>query len=182
VQGRGKLRPGQLATLVGLAAWREREARRRNIPTSWLVRDATLVELARRRPATAAEAEGVRGLQLKRGRQMDELLEVIRSGAGEEPDRVPEVPAELRNRVKVVLPLASAVLQARCADAGIASELVATRDDLEATIRYAGGSGEPEPALLSGWRRELAGDALLRLLSGQVALRVVDGPPHVAEA
>ena len=101
VQGRGKLRPGQLATLVGLAAWREREARRRNIPTSWLVRDATLVELARRRPATAAEAEGVRGLQLKRGRQMDELLEVIRSGAGEEPDRVPEIPAELRNRVKV---------------------------------------------------------------------------------
>ena len=182
VQGRVKLRPGQLATLVGLAAWREREARRRNIPTSWLIRDATLVELARRRPATAAEAEGVRGLQLKRGRQMDELLEVIRSGAGEEPDRVPEIPAELRNRVKVVLPLASAVLQARCADAGIASELVATRDDLEATIRHAGGSGEPEPALLSGWRRELAGEALLRLLSGQVALRVVDGPPHVAEA
>ena len=76
------------------------------------------------------------------------------------------------------------MLQARCADAGIASELVATRDDLEATIRHGGlgGSGEPEPALLSGWRRELAGEALLRLLSGQVALRVVDGPLHVAEA
>jgi len=182
VQGRGKLRPGQLATLVSLAAWREREARRRDTPTAWLVRDATLVELARRRPATAQEAEGVRGLQLKRGRQMDELLEVIRNGSAKEPERPADIPAELRNRVKVVLPLASAVLQARCADAGIASELVATRDDLEATIRHAAGSGEPQPALLTGWRRELAGDALMRLLSGSVALRVVDGPPHVAEA
>ncbi|HVI37418.1 MAG TPA: hypothetical protein VM684_14390, partial [Gaiellales bacterium] len=127
-------------------------------------------------------AEGVRGLQLKRGRQMDELLEVIRNGSAKEPERPADIPAELRNRVKVVLPLASAVLQARCADAGIASELVATRDDLEATIRHAAGSGEPQPALLTGWRRELAGDALMRLLSGSVALRVVDGPPHVAEA
>ena len=107
------------------------------MPTAWLVRDATLIELARRRPATAEEAEAVRGLQVKRGRQMDELLGVIRDGAGEEPERPPEIPAELRNRVKVVLPLASAVLQARCGEAGIASELVATRDDLEATIRHA---------------------------------------------
>jgi ribonuclease D len=181
VQGRGKLRAGQLAALVPLAAWREREARRRDLPTAWLVRDATLVELARRRPRTVAEAEAVRGLQLKRGRQMDELLDVIRRGGGNDPERPPDIPPELRNRVKVVLPLASAVLQAHCASAGVASELVATRDDLEATIRHAAGSGEPTPALLSGWRRELAGEALLRLLRGQVALRVVEGPPHVAE-
>ena len=60
-------------------------------------------------------------------------------------------------------------------------ELVATRDDLEATIRDAAGADEPAPALLSGWRRELAGDALLRLLHGEVTLRVVPGPPHVEE-
>ena len=67
VAGRGKLRGGQLAALVSIAAWREREARRRDMPVAWLVRDATLVELARRRPQTADERAGVRGLQLKRG-------------------------------------------------------------------------------------------------------------------
>jgi ribonuclease D len=82
--------------------------------------------------------------------------------------------------VRVVLPLASSVLQAACASAGIASELVATRDDLESLIRVVAEGGEEHP-LLAGWRRELAGEALLRLLRGEVAIRVVPGAPHVAE-
>jgi ribonuclease D len=182
VQGRGKLRAGQLGALVAIAAWREREARRRDTPVAWLVRDATLIELARRRPKTAEDARGVRGLQLKRGPQLDGLLGAIREGEQNQPERPPETPPELRARVRAVLPLASSVLQARCSAAGIASELVATRDDLENLIRYAGGDGQGEPPpLLTGWRRELAGDSLLALLRGEVVLRVVPGPPHVDE-
>jgi ribonuclease D len=182
VQGRGKLRAGQLGALVAIAAWREREARRRDTPVAWLVRDATLIELARRRPKTAEEARGVRGLQIKRGPQLDGLLAAIREGEKHQLERPPETPPELRARVRAVLPLASSVLQARCAAGGIASELVATRDDLESLIRYAAGDGEGEPPpLLSGWRRELAGESLLALLRGEVVLRVVPGPPHVDE-
>ena len=178
VAGRGKLRAGQLGALVAAAAWREREARRRDIPVSWLVRDATLVELARRRPQTADDALAVRGLQLKRGRQLDELLAVLAS-AGEGPPREAELSADLRARVRAVLPLASAVLQACCSEAGIASELVATRDDLESlVVAVARGTGDEHP-LLQGWRRELAGERLLSLLNGQVALRVVPAAPHV---
>lgn len=180
VAGRGKLRGEQLTALVSVAAWREREARRRDIPTSWLVRDPTVIELARRRPRTAQEAQEVRGLQLKRGPQLDGLLETLAAADGPPPERAAELPAELRNRVKVLLPLASSVLQAACAQAGIASELVATRDDLESLIRVVAEDGDDHP-LLDGWRRELAGDALLRLLRGQVAISVVPGPPHVAE-
>jgi ribonuclease D len=180
VAGRGKLRGEQLTALVAVAAWREREARRRDIPTSWLVRDPTLIELARRRPRTAQEAQEVRGLQLKRGPQLDGLLETLAGADGPAPERAVELPAELRNRIKVLLPLASSVLQAACAQAGIASELVATRDDLESLIRVVAEGGDDHP-LLEGWRRELAGDALLRLLRGQVAISVVPGPPHVAE-
>jgi ribonuclease D len=181
VGGRGKLRGEQLGLLVAVAAWREREARRRDIPTGWLVRDPTLIELARRRPATPAEAQQVRGLQLKRGSQLDSLLEVLAGADGSAPERAREIGSEMRNRIRVVLPLASAVLQAACAEAGIASELVATRDDLESLIRMAGEGDASDHALLSGWRRELAGEPLLRLLRGEVSLRVVPGPPHVAE-
>jgi ribonuclease D len=181
VGGRGKLRGEQLGLLVAVAAWREREARRRDIPTGWLVRDPTLVELARRRPATVAEAQQVRGLQLKRGAQLDSLLEVLATADGSPPERPAEIGSEMRNRIKVVLPLASAVLQAACAEAGIASELVATRDDLESLIRLVGDGDPADHPLLSGWRRELAGQPLLRLLRGEVALRVVPGPPHVSE-
>ena len=179
VAGRGKLRGEQLSALVAVAAWREREARRRDIPTSWLVRDATLVELARRRPQTAADAADVRGLQIKRGPQLDDLLRVLGQAHGPPPERSVELSSEMRDRIRVVLPLASSVLQAACAEAGVASELVATRDDLESLIRIVGEGGDDHP-LLSGWRREVAGERLLRLLRGEVALRVVDGPPHVA--
>jgi ribonuclease D len=179
VQGRGKLRGPQLGALVALAAWREREARRRDQPVAWLVRDATLVELARRRPTSPREVDGIRGFQLKQGPAFDRMFDAIGRADELVPERVPEPPAELRNRVRAVLPLAGAVLQARCAEAGVASELVATRDDLEMLIRHQAGDGSPQPALLSGWRRELAGEALLQLLDGRVALRVVPGPPHV---
>ena len=66
--------------------------------------------------------------------------------------------------------------------AGVASELVATRADLEAFIAgQAVDSDRPHP-LLTGWRRELAGESLLRLLRGEISLRVLPGPPHVAES
>jgi ribonuclease D len=177
VAGRGKLRGEQLAALVAAADWREREARRRDIPASWLIKDATLVELARRRPRTVADAQRVRGLQLRRGPQLDALLAVI-AEPGPPPPSEGELSSDLRRRVRVVLPLASSVLQARCGQAGIASELVATRAELESLIAIAARGREDHP-LLHGWRRELAGDRLMALLRGEVSLRVLPSAPHV---
>jgi ribonuclease D len=181
VAGRGKVRSDGLAALRAAAAWREREARRRDLPAAWLMKDATLVELARRRPATAHEAEGIRGLQIRRGRQLDELLAAL-ADPGPPPEADPELPGDIRRRIRVVLPLASAVLQARCVTAGVASELVATRADLESFIAGQALDGDRPHPLLTGWRRELAGDSLVRLLRGEISLRVLPGPPHVAES
>jgi ribonuclease D len=180
VSGRGKLRGEQLAALVAAAEWREREARRRDIPAAWLIKDATLVELARRRPRTAAEAQNVRGLQLRRGPQLESLLAAL-AAAGPPPPAEGELSSDLRRRVRVVLPLASSVLHACCAHAGIASELVATRADLETLIVKAA-RGEEDHPLMRGWRNELAGQRLMALLRGEVALRVLPSAPHVAEA
>ncbi len=182
VAGRGKVRGAQLGTLVSVAAWREREARERDMPATWLVKDATLVELARRQPKTAAQAEGVRGLNLRRGGRMDGLLRAIAEAGDPPPATDTELTGDLRRRVKVVLPLASSVLQARCAEAGIASELVATRADVEALIAHVALGDADSLPLLRGWRRELAGDRLLALLRGEVSLRVLPGPPHISES
>jgi ribonuclease D len=180
VSGRGKLRGEQLAALVAAADWREREARRRDIPAAWLVKDATLVELARRRPRTAADAQNVRGLQIRRGPQLDSLLAAL-SAAGPPPPAEGELSSDMRRRVRVVLPLASSVLHSSCAEAGIASELVATRADLESLIVAAARDQDDHP-LLHGWRYELAGRRLMALLSGELVLRVLPSAPHVAEA
>jgi ribonuclease D len=180
VSGRGRLGGEQLTVLMAVAAWREREARRQNVPASWLMRDPTLVEVARRRPRTPEQAEAVRGLRVRR-RQMQGLLAAVEEGLSAPPVRIRrEASPEVRRRIRAVLPLATAVLQARCGEAGIASELVATRDDLESLIRgLAEGDEASTQTLLSGWRFELAGESLRELLEGRVALAVVPGPPHV---
>jgi ribonuclease D len=182
VSGRGRLRGEQVSALAAAAAWREREARRRDLPASWLIKDATLIEIARRRPRTARDAESIRGLQLRKGAQLDGLLAAV-AAAGPPPSGASEgdLPGEVRRRVRVVLPLASAVLQARCAEAGVASELVATRAELEALIAGQAMGADGGHPLLSGWRRELAGESLLALLRGEIALRVLPRAPHVAE-
>jgi ribonuclease D len=182
VSGRGRLRGEQVSALAAAAAWREREARRRDLPASWLIKDATLIEIARRRPRTPRDAESIRGLQLRKGAQLDGLLAAV-AAAGPPPSGASEgdLPGEVRRRVRVVLPLASAVLQARCAEAGVASELVATRAELEALIAGQAMGADGGHPLLSGWRRELAGDSLLALLRGEIALRVLPRAPHVAE-
>jgi ribonuclease D len=171
-----------LAALAAVAAWREREARRRDMPASWLIKDATLIEVARRRPATAREAESIRGLQIRKGAQLDGLLAAV-AAAGPLPPGASEgeLPSEVRRRVRVVLPLASAVLQARCGEARVASELVATRAELESLIAGQAMGADGAHPLLQGWRRELAGESVLRLLRGEVTLRVLPRAPHVAE-
>ena len=45
VKGQGKLSPPDRAVLRALAAWREREAVRRDRPTAWIVPDRTLLEM-----------------------------------------------------------------------------------------------------------------------------------------
>ena len=124
----------------------------------------------------------MRGLQLKSGPQLDGLLDG--AGRGRRPCAragAPSCPSELRNRIKVVLPLASSVLQAVCAQAGIASELVATRDDLESLIRVvaAAVSRRPSAARTAGGESWPA-TSCCGCSRGEVALRVLPGPPHVA--
>jgi ribonuclease D len=182
VNGRGRLRGEQVAVLAAVAAWREREARRRDLPASWLIKDATLIEVARRRPGTAREADSIRGLQIRKGAQLDGLLAAVAAAAPMPPGMAEgELPSEVRRRVRVVLPLASAVLQARCGEARVASELVATRSELESLIAGQAMDADGAHPLLQGWRRELAGESLLRLLHGEVTLRVLPRAPHVAE-
>ncbi|HEX2164685.1 MAG TPA: hypothetical protein VHM02_12110, partial [Thermoanaerobaculia bacterium] len=73
--------------------------------------------------------------------------------------------------------LLSGLIQARCREADVAPRFVASRADAEALVRWwvesgegRGAAPEPELPLLSGWRRELAGQAALDWLAGQTAI------------
>lgn len=192
VSRRNRLRPQEMAVLREVAAWRELSARRRDLPVSWVMKDQTAIEVARRAPATARDLGSIRGIDSGlRSKDRDLLIEAIERGQHAEPiEPAKEPPAPVRRRVSVAKGPASAVLRARCDDAELASELVATTADLEALVRYIsahdgelpapGTDFDDLPALLKGWRREVVGDELVDLLEGRISLRLSATPPFMS--
>lgn len=88
-------RPGmsrrQLATLEALSAWRERRARRRDVPRGFVLKDETLVDLARRQPRTAEDLAPVKSLGRRQARRHGpRLLELVRSVRSLPEDRLPD--------------------------------------------------------------------------------------------
>jgi ribonuclease D len=176
---RGRLSPRQTAVLAEIAAWREREARRRDLPPGWLVKDPSLVEVARAQPTDSAALRRVRGLGTL-GSAEASLLEAVAAGKQAPPIEAQREPApEVARRAAAISGLATVLLRVRSDDAGIASELVATRSELDEFARAAARGEEDDHQLATGWRAELVGHELRRLLDGKIAVATSKRPPYV---
>jgi ribonuclease D len=162
-----------------LVLWRERTAERQNRPVQGVLSDVALVEIARRKPASRAELERIRGVGGSgAGRRGEELLEAVSRGLARPPEAVSQTarpPAPKPDDAPLVA-LGEALLRARAREAGLAYELLAARADLQAIVAaFRAGAEEADVRTLRGWRRELAGAELLELLGGRVSL-AVGGP------
>jgi ribonuclease D len=177
------LDPGQRAVARELVVWREELAERGNRPVSSVLQDATLVEVAKRRPQTAERLSQIRGLHestlRRRGR---EILESV--ARGREREGIPvegDRPTQPDPADAPLIALSEALVRARAAKAELAYELLATRADLQrivTAVRHENGDGEALEAdvrTLQGWRREVVGSELLDLLAGRRSLRVGPG-------
>jgi ribonuclease D len=159
-----------------LVQWRERTAARHDRPVQSVLGDATLVEIAKRRPSSRAELEKIRGVGASSGgRRAEDLLDAVRRGRERPPDPPPpstRSPTPKPDDAPLVA-LAEALLRARAREAGLAYELLAARADLQAIVAAARTGGEEaDVRTLKGWRRELVGAELLELLEGKVSLSV----------
>jgi ribonuclease D len=158
-----------------LVAWRERTAARRDRPVQSVLSDAALMELARRKPSRKEEMERIRGVgAAASGRAAEEVLDAIRRAS----ERQPEPPPQDRRSTAPkpddapLIALAEALLRARAREVGLAYELLAARADLQAIVAAGREGEEADVRTLRGWRRELVGEELLRLLDGGVSLSV----------
>jgi ribonuclease D len=183
VKGQGRLSGRDRAVLAALAAWREEEARARDKPASWIVPDRTLVEIARRRPADRRALESERGLPDRvRGATADGLLAALRAGLDAEPISLGAPPSpELQQRLEVLGPLGAVLVGARAAAVDLAPSLLATRDEIAAFLAAALRDDIDGQPLGSGWRREIAGDALIELAGGRLALAADARRPYLTE-
>jgi ribonuclease D len=162
-----------------LLEWREQTAARQDRPVQSILADPALMEIARRRPSSRSELEQIRGAGGGHvRRRAEELLAAVQRGA----QRPPEPPAEARRQPPSrpedapLVALSEALVRAHSLEARIAYELVASRADLQAIVTSLRvGEDEPPVRTLRGWRRELVGEELLRLLAGKLSLAVRSG-------
>lgn len=147
-----------LARVMALARWREEEARQRDRPRRWILSDEALLGLAEHPPETAPAQARLKALPeglLRRHRAT--LLELLaQAPANETPPAAPQgrlEPAEDRLARKLMARVRELAEQHQ-----VSAPLLATRREIEALVR-----GRRDLALLKGWRRELAGEELLRL-------------------
>jgi len=164
----------QLGVAREVAAWRELEAQRRDVPKRWILGDESIVEIARRSPTTAEEVAAIRGVPDKVGRAAQRALAeaVVRGLAVADAD-LPSISKRKRpaGDIDGAVDLMIALVRARAHERGVAMPLLASREDLE---RLAAGEREASP-LLEGWRREMVGDELVSLLDGTLVMRLRDG-------
>lgn len=159
-----------LGVLREVAAWREVEARARDLPRGRLLKDDALLELASHPPASIDEMKQSRGVPkgFADGKLGPSLLEAVLRGLNcpEAELPVPETVVEAPRGVGPLVELLKVMLKLQCEDHGVAQKLVANTADLE---QIAGDDDADVPAL-HGWRRQVFGEAALSLKHGRVAL------------
>lgn len=172
IKGYERLRPRQLAMLRVLAAWRERNARERNLPRQRVLRDNVVMDMIRLRPNNREDLAGLRGIgdgTLRR--DGDSLLKLLTGDPGPAPElpRFKRKGAASANQL-AMLDILNAALRIIANDSGISTGTLAGRKDLDALI-----AGESDARVLQGWRRKIVGEPLQRVLRGELELGIRDG-------
>lgn len=161
-----------LGTLRAVAAWREREAQRINIPRQRLIKDETLLEIAATAPGNPADLARARGISegFAKGKSGTGLLAAIAAAKALPEDELPTLPKDRGgpSPSPALVALLKVLLAAKSEEHHVAPRLLASSDDLD---RLAAGEGADLP-VLHGWRREVFGNAALALKGGKLALGV----------
>ena len=162
--------PKFLAVLREVAAWRETEAQRRDIPRNRVLRDDSLLDIAAHTPKTPNALERIRGIPrgFATGRMAEGLLEAVATGVAMKKEDMPYVaPRErLPGGLGPLTDLLKTLLKLQCEATKVAPKLIASSDDLE---RIAASDDADVPAL-KGWRREVFGEQALALKQGKLGL------------
>ena len=166
VKGASSMRGDKAKVAQSLAAWRERRAQANDTPTRQVLSDFAIVAAANRPPRNTQDLFALRGVNRVGNGTAKEIIEVVEraremsSDALRRPpkfDDVPDLDAAVSLLVAWVAELASSER--------IDRQMLATRDDIKALVH-----GRPS-RLDDGWRAQLAGDGLHRLLEGKAVIR-----------
>jgi ribonuclease D len=163
----GNMRPKHLVALRELAAWRELEARKHNVPRGRIIKDEVLVEIASVLPRKEADLQRMRSVDKSLGKtKSDAVLACIERALALPQSEWPSVPKHKKpsENISSAVAMLQLLLKVKADVHGIAAPMIASKDDLEALAL-----GKDTPAL-HGWRNDVFGRKATQLMQGKLTM------------
>jgi len=167
-------KPKELAVLMEIAAWREQEAKSRDVPGSRVLKDDAVGDIATHAPTSLERLAGLRSLPkgFDRSKWGADVVAAVQRGLARDPATLPKIEKPRNNsNGAAIVELLKVLLRMTSERHAVASKVIATVDDLEQIAA----DDNADVAALHGWRRELFGEAALALKRGQLALAIERG-------
>ncbi|MFF0919452.1 MULTISPECIES: ribonuclease D [Rhizobium] len=168
-------KPQELAILKYVAAWREREARARNVPRSRVLKDDAIYEIAQQQPKDTEALGRLRTIPKgwERSTSGAAVIEAVNTALALPKADMPHAPrqAQAPEGAAAAVELLKVLLKLISEKHGVAPKVIANSEDLD---KIAAEGEKAEVAALHGWRRDLFGEPALQLIQGAIALRFVD--------
>lgn len=161
------LKPKARGVARALAAWRERRAMSIDAPVRQVLPDLAILGISQRQPRTIPELAQARGVDDRhtRGTIGKDILAAVEEGLREEAHLPAPDGEDLERNLRPAVALVSAWVSEVARAERIDTALLATRNDLVAFLR-----GDSHARLATGWRHDLLGDGIRRLVAGNAAL------------
>lgn len=161
------LRPRPRAVAQSIAAWRERTAMERNVPVRQVLPDLAILGITQRQPSNEKELSQARGVddRFNRGKIAKAILDAVAEGKRADPPDAPTTSDDLERDLRPAVALISAWVSQVAKSEKIDTATLATRADLVAFL-----SEDSSARLARGWRKEILGEGIERLVSGKAAL------------
>ncbi|GEO99460.1 ribonuclease D [Methylobacterium haplocladii] len=177
----GRMRkPREIAVLMEVAAWREKEAQTRNVPRGRILKDEAVIDIASSAPRSVEALGRLRSIPtgFERSRTGTDILAAVERGFARDTADI-KLPERGRSRGgnAAVVELLKVLLKAVAEAEGIAPKIIATVDELEAIAD----DDLADVPVLQGWRRTLFGEKALALKTGRLALSTEGGRVIVRE-
>jgi ribonuclease D len=167
-------KPKELAVLMEVAAWREREAQSRDVPRSRVLKDDAIGDIATHAPTSLERLANLRSIPkgFERSRWGSDIIAAVERGLARDQNSLPKIDRPRGNAsASATVELLKVLLRMTAEKHHVAAKVLATIDDLEQIAL----DDEADVPALHGWRRELFGEAALGLKHGKLALAVEKG-------
>jgi ribonuclease D len=167
-------KPRELAVLMEVAAWREREAQTRDVPRGRVLKDDVLAEVATHAPTSIEKLGNLRSMPkgLERSKWGQDLIAAVNRGLERDPKSLPRIErGRTQGNGAATVELLKVLLRMTSESHGVAAKVIANVEDLERIAT----EDEADVPAMHGWRRSLFGEKALALKSGKLALAVEKG-------